>query len=130
MKLKGTITEGVYRAELLRSYNYIFNSLEGEYLNRTLTQTFLNMKTAYILYWTPEQGEDLYTILVDGETIAFIEIEEIYEKKWLFKKMKSYRTTKLSTCLVKDFNKGLSKTNQIKLEVALDLSKREIEHKR
>ncbi|MGO4543059.1 hypothetical protein [Paenibacillus sp. 2TAB19] len=82
------------------------------------------------MYWTPEQGEDLFTILVDGNTVAFIEIEEIIKKKWLFKKIKNHKITSLSTCSVKDFTKGLSKTNQIKLEVALDLSNREFERKR
>ena len=33
------------------------------------------MKTVYILYWIPEQGDDIITFLINTETITSIEFD-------------------------------------------------------
>lgn len=120
MRLKGTLTEDSYRAELRRTHEYIFHSDQGKILLQALINTFQEMKTAYILYWTPDQGADFYTLIINSQQIVFIEIEEECTKRKLLTTSEK-RVVSLRSCSVNDYKKELSKTNRIKLEVALDL---------
>jgi|BioPla2DNA2_1021312.scaffolds.fasta_scaffold58733_2 hypothetical protein len=116
MKIIGSKQEQEFRRELIESHTALFKrNEEGELLN-ILKSTFNKMKTAYIINWTPEQGEDLYTILINVDTIAKIEISRI----------SSDEKPIIQTYTLKDFNKGLSKVFQIKLAVAIDLAKNDI----
>lgn len=74
------------------------------------------MRAAYIIYWIPEQGEDIYKILINDSLIAVIELERTnYEVK-----------PKVKTLTISQYLQGLSKQNQIKLAVALDLVKQDL----
>lgn len=71
------------------------------------------LKAAYIIDWIPEQGEDIYKLLINDNIILVneldrfnVEIEPIVESK-----------------SIPQYLQGLSKYNQIKLGVALDLAK-------
>ena len=118
MKLKGTTTEEAYRAELQSTRDYIFNTEDGRILYQSIMEKVEDFKTAYILDWIPDQGGDFFNLIVNGETLVSIEIEEEMDflTKDITKKVFSYESQS-----IKSYKKGLSKTNQIKLEVAIDL---------
>lgn len=80
-----------------------------------LRTTFGEVKTAYILNWTPEQGEDIFTILVDLDKIAKVEISRVNHSE----------VPLIETINLREFQRGLSKIFQIKLAVAIDLAKKE-----
>lgn len=113
MKLIGSKTEQQFREELLKSNEFLFTSDEGKTILDVLRKSNNLVETAYILDWIPEQGENLYTILINGNLIAEIEIsrENFIEPIISFRKTSQYL-------------RGLSKINQIKLAVALDLSQK------
>ncbi|WP_271755149.1 hypothetical protein [Cohnella sp. JJ-181] len=116
MKLKGTITEQEYRKELQAWKNRLFNDESMCRFLRIIKESFPGMKTAYILYWIPEQGEDIITVLVDTHSVITIELDrfnhqidpiiEVYPFEALLK--------------------GRSKKHQIKIAVALDLATRDM----
>ncbi|WP_307215115.1 hypothetical protein [Paenibacillus tundrae] len=118
MKLKGTATEEAYRAELQRTYDYIFNTEDGRILHQTIMEKVEDFQTAYIIDWIPDQGGDFFKLIVNGEMLVLIEIEEEIDflTKDIIKKVISYESQSIKT-----YKKELSKTNQIKLEVAIDL---------
>ena len=59
MKLRGTITEQAYRKELQTSRIRILNDISMRMFLKIIRETFPEMKTAYILYWTPDEGKTL-----------------------------------------------------------------------
>jgi hypothetical protein len=68
----------------------------------------------YILRWIPEQGEDLYDVLVDGATVAHIEIpRHIPAQETVFESwpVEEYRRTRGT----------VTKPERRKLELALQL---------
>ncbi|MDU0203972.1 hypothetical protein ACYEXS_36440 [Paenibacillus sp. MAH-36] len=116
MKLRGTITEQAYRKELQASRIRLLDDISmRRYLN-IIRDTFPTMKTAYILYWTLEQGEDIITFLVDTHTVMNIELDRYDDKI----------APILEVYPIENLIKGHSKTNQIKIAVALDLAKNEL----
>lgn len=74
MRLVGSKTEEDFRDVLIKSHKSLFNGDSYRGLLQVLKTSFPEMKTAYFIRHTPEQGEDFYTMLVDIETIATIEI--------------------------------------------------------
>lgn len=69
----------------------------------------------YILRWIPEQGEDLYDILVDGTTVARVEIPRAGGDGQKI----------CSTSTVEEYIReqpGMTKLERRKLEVALNLA--------
>lgn len=125
MTLRGTMTEQSIRTELLRTREYIFSSKQGKLLHQTLLETFQKLRAAYILHWTPDESASYFTILVNGQTIISVEIEEEITKKWLMKSIKQ-RVVDLRHYSINEYKYGLSKINQIRLEVAMDLSNKDI----
>lgn len=120
------MTEDAFRTELRRTHQYIFNSSEGELLRQVLADSCNGMKTAYILHWTPDQGADFYTVLVDGHSIISVEIEKDITKKW-FKRTLVQKVVSVNRFSLNEYKYELSKMNQIRLEVAIDLSNRDQE---
>lgn len=114
MKLIGSKQEEDFRKELAASNIALSNGDKENAMLEALRTTFGEIKTAYILNWTPEQGEDIYTILVDLDKVAKIEISRDNYSEVPF----------IETFKLKDFEKGLSKVFQIKLAVAIDLAKK------
>jgi len=113
MKLIGSKTEQNIREQLIKSYNYLLNDKSNKKLLSVIESTFPNMKSAYIIDWVPEQGEDIYTVLINTETITKIEISRVDTN---FKPV-------IESISVTNFRKSLSKIRQIKLAVAIDLAK-------
>ena len=67
---------------------------------------------SYVLHWVPEQLEDLYTVLVGGSYVVDVEID-----KYDGSKSHTVQRHELKTYL-----HGLSKMNQVRLAIALDLA--------
>ncbi len=81
-----------------------------------IRETFPDMKTAYILQWISEQGENIITFLVDTHVVMEIELDRYNDN--IAPVVKTYSLESLT--------KGFSKTNQIKIAVALDLAKNDL----
>jgi hypothetical protein len=116
LKLIGSKAEQEFREQLIKSHQSLFRDKERQRLLNLLKNNFPKMKTAYVIGWTPEQGEDIYRILIDKKSIAGIvidrfdlKIEPIVEKISL-----------------SSYKQGLSKIGQIKLAVAIDLATKDL----
>ena len=116
MKLRGTITEQSHRGELQASRIRLFNDISMRRFLDIIRENFPAMKNAYMLYWIPEQGEDIITFLVDTHSVIMIELDRYdYEVAPI-----------VEVYPIENLIKGLSKTNQIKIAVALDLAKNDM----
>ncbi|MGG4394580.1 hypothetical protein ABEX25_09800 [Paenibacillus thiaminolyticus] len=115
MKLIGSKQEQDFRKELEGSNIVSAQDGKAEAILNVLRNTFGEIKSAYILNWTPEQGEDIFTILVDLDKIAKVEISRVNPSE----------VPLIETFNLKDFQRKLSKIFQIKLAVAIDLAKKE-----
>ncbi len=115
MKLLGSKMEQDFREELIKSHDALFNDQKKQMLMDILKMHFPGMRTAYVIGWTPEQGEDIYRILINIDTIAGIEIDR-------FNMNTEPIIEKIS---ISNYKQGLSKIGQIKLAVAIDLAKKE-----
>lgn len=116
MKLIGSKTEQEIREHLIKSNQLLFKSEEKKRLLKVIECEFPEMKAAYIIYWIPEQGEDIYKILINDRFVAEIKLERNNDEV----------KPKVKTLTVSQYLKGLSKQNQIKLAVALDLVKHDL----
>ncbi|MCZ8516933.1 hypothetical protein O9H85_32175 [Paenibacillus filicis] len=116
MKLRGTMTEQASRKELQASRIRLFNDTSMRRFLNIISQTFPTMKTAYILYWTQEQGEDIITFLVDTHSVIMIELDRFDDEV----------APIIDVYPIENLTKGLSQTSQIKIAVALDLAKNDL----
>lgn len=119
MKLIGSKTEQELREQLIKSNELLLSSLEYRRLLESLSISFSQMRTAYIIDWIPEQGEDIYKILINDSIVAEIELD----------RNKTEVSPIIKTIKLPQYLKGLSKQNQIKLAVALDLAEKDLKHK-
>jgi hypothetical protein len=110
VKLIGSKTEKEFRELLIKSNYSLFNDIKEKGFLDFLKNHFPEMTSAYIVDWIPEQGEDIYKILINDDLI--VEIEKVRETN---------ETSILNSMSVNDYKKRLSKINQIKLAVAIDL---------
>ena len=115
MKLIGSNIEKKIREVLINEHIALFKTNQYLRLTQVLKMHFPNMKTAYFLEHTPEQGEDIYTLLVDIDMVVKIEISRDNSEIPI-----------VEVGCVRDFRIGLSKINQIKMDVAIDLAKKDI----
>lgn len=109
MKLIGSKMEKEFRVELIRS-NEGLNSSES-ILGKVLKNNNYNTKKAYVLHWTPEQLEDIYVVLIDGNSLVSVEID----------KYDSSISPIFEEIDLKEYMHGLSRVNQVRLAVAQDL---------
>ncbi|MCL6603147.1 MAG: hypothetical protein K6T94_09760 [Paenibacillus sp.] len=116
MKLKGTMTEQSYREELIASKSHLFNDISMRSFLNIIRETFPVMKTAHVLSWTPDQGEDIISFLVDNHSVITIELDR-YDKTI---------APIVDVYPIEYWIKGLSKTFQIKIAVAFDLAKNDL----
>lgn len=100
MKLIGSLTEQTFRNQLIRSWESV--KKDDKVLYKAIENFFGEIASAYVLGCTPEQFEDLYTILVNGESVIYVEIlregEEVvrfevnsvaeYEKELRYRRMR------------------------------------------
>ena len=103
MKLKNSMREDQIRKNLIASQIAIFEHSKFIMLLSFLKNHFLVLESALCLNHVPDQGEDFFTVLVNGEFIAEVEIDRFdssvkpifsiqsktsYEKKLVSKKDK------------------------------------------
>ncbi|MFP7288497.1 hypothetical protein SFC15_19950 [Shouchella clausii] len=79
-KLIGSKTEQELREQLIKSKESLFGSEEKKRLLEVLTNIYPKMNTAYILHWIPEQGENIYKVLIDDNMIAVVELNRYNTK--------------------------------------------------
>ena len=114
MKLIGSKIEKDFRAELIKSRDSLFNEKNMGKLLTVLRASDAELKTAYIIDWTPEQGEDIYRVLVNTDYIAMVELDRINPNAGpIVEKMP-----------LSEYQQGLSKSARIKLAVAIDLAEK------
>lgn len=112
-----TLTDKKMIDELERSREKLLSGSFSQGLMRVLRRKLQSITpNIYVFRWVPEQGEDMYDVLVDGATVAHIEIprrnpdqETIFEA-W---PVEEYRRTQ----------KTLTKPERRKLELALQLAR-------
>lgn len=110
MKLRGSLTESTLRELLVKSWAAIKKN-EGNILT-VLEGKFGKIESAFILSWTPEQYEDLYTVLVGGKYVVSFEVSK-----------NNLELVDYFCMDVNDYQKKiLSRSSRIQLVVALDLS--------
>ncbi len=67
---------------------------------------------AYVLHWTPDQGEDIYMVLINGVYLVSVELDRINpDTPPIYERIE-----------LKEYKQGLSKMNQVRLLVAQDLA--------
>lgn len=116
MRLIGSKTEQDFRTRLVKSHISLLQDLDKRRLLGILRNNFPNMKTAYILNWTPEQDENIYSILVNVDDIVHIELD----------RFNSDIEPIVKTIPLTHYRNGLSRISQIKLEVAIDLARQDL----
>src|SRR5262245_33929307 len=62
------------KAELLRSMELLLSGRTSLTLLKVLRAHWPWLKRAFVIYWIPDQGEDLYWVLVDSEQVAVVEV--------------------------------------------------------
>ena len=110
MKLIGSKMEDGFREELLRS-NDVLQCSDSK-LRKALVAEGHETKNAYVLHWTAEQLEDLYTVLIGGSYLVDVEIDKYDNSK----------PPIVERHELKPYMNGLSKMNQVRLAVAQDLA--------
>ncbi|MBX0320516.1 MULTISPECIES: hypothetical protein [Shouchella] len=117
MKLIGRKTEQELREQLIKSKESLFGSEEKKRLLEVLRNIYPKMNTVYILHWIPEQGEDIYKVLINDNMIAVVELNRYNTKV----------EPEVQLMSVPQYIQGLNKQKQIKLAVAIDLAKQSLE---
>jgi hypothetical protein len=112
LKLIGSKMEHDFRQELIRS-NVGLNKQKSN-LGKTLEKEGFNILNAFVLHWTAEQLEDIFVVFVDGSFLISVEIDKYDSSKKLI----------IERIDLNDYLHGLSKMNQVRLAVALDLVKK------
>ena len=109
IRLIGSKTEDECRDELMRLNEVLQKPEFG--LKKALEAAGHETKHACVLQCIPEQGEYFHTILIDRSYLIEIEID----------KYDSLQLPLLDKIELKSYQHGLSKINQIRLAVAMDL---------
>ncbi|WP_395373535.1 hypothetical protein [Marinicella sp. W31] len=113
MKLKDSLTERSLKKSLQKSKEVLFSG-ETPYrkILLELQKEKFGLKSAYVLHYLPEQGEDIYTIITDSYEIVTIEF-----------KRGSYTEAPIrkETISLDEYRKGLSRNDLIQLELATEL---------
>ncbi len=72
MKLIGSMTEQRFREELVNTRQALLSGDSD--LLKVLLRHFPELRSAFLLDWTPEQCEDIYSVMVEDQYIAAVEI--------------------------------------------------------
>lgn len=113
MELIGSRQEQKYREELERSaLEFKHEEIKARILEE-LSATIPKMKSLYVLSWTPEQDIIAYCVLLNTDRVAYFDVHQ---------GIGDY-VHDLQIVSVNKYRKGLSRINQIKLAVAIDLAK-------
>lgn len=102
--------------ELERSREQLLSGSSAQGLVRVLRRKLQSItRNIYVLRWIPEQGEDLYDVLVDGVTVAHVELP----------RSDPDQVTIFETLLVEEYRlarRNLTKPERRKLDLALQLA--------
>jgi hypothetical protein len=100
------------RQELERSRSSLFGG-ENPRLLAALRAAVPGLERAYVVDWIPEQGEDLYTVVVATDVLVEVELDRraIAEPVVVVRSVREYRRQ----------HPSLSKVWRRKLRLALDL---------
>ncbi|WP_251038565.1 hypothetical protein [Paenibacillus albidus] len=115
MKLVGSRTEQDIREQLIVSNKSLFEDEEKKRLLNVIQENHPNMVTAYVLHWIPEQAEDFYKVLINDSIIVDIELDRLNQNIMPI----------IKSVPISQYKVGLSKINQIKLAVAIDLAQKD-----
>ncbi|MEX2962189.1 hypothetical protein [Microbulbifer sp. TYP-18] len=115
MKLIGSRAENEYRDELIRSHESLFEDKSKRDILRALCKRYPDIQTAYTIGWISEQGEDIYTFLIDTSLISVVEVGRLDSGDKVIIKVMS----------LSEYQKNLSKADRLKLAVAVDLAESE-----
>ncbi len=74
MSLIGSLTESQIRAELTASNAAIREETGNPALRAVLVEFGVDLATAFVLDWVPEQGEDIYTVLDGTQRALTVEL--------------------------------------------------------
>jgi hypothetical protein len=115
MNLHKSNTEKECRAILTDSRKYFLESEKGRYVLEPVRRLYGDFKTCYVLGHTPEQGEDVFRILVDGEKIIGFDLQDEAGR---------FEALNISTYTVQEYERLVTgKMGRLKLAIAIDLSK-------
>ncbi|WP_146268097.1 hypothetical protein [Stenotrophomonas maltophilia] len=110
MKLIGSVAEQSFREGLSASWAGLREP--GNQLFSIMVGRLGLIDSAFVLNWTPEQSEDLYTVLVNGVEVIQLEVSRLGGK-----------VVDFQIAGVKDYERSLrSQWARIRLAVALDLA--------
>ncbi|MBT2293582.1 hypothetical protein J7E73_31720 [Paenibacillus albidus] len=93
----------------------LFEDEEKKRLLNVIQENHPNMVTAYVLHWIPEQAEDFYKVLINDSIIVDIELDRLNQNIMPI----------IKSVPISQYKVGLSKINQIKLAVAIDLAQKD-----
>lgn len=111
MKLIGSNIEAQYREELVLSRDELFKKNCAPRLLEILRKNYPNLDSAFVLHWIPEQGEDIYEVLINEDEVFTVEIPRVDAVDCIIKTLP----------MNKFIDQTRSKQKKIKLAVALDL---------
>lgn len=111
MKLIGSRVEEEYRQRMSASRASVFGVESNDPLKHIVRRLGYDTTKAILLDHIPEQGEDIYTVLVMPEDIIMIEIERGNESS---EPLLEFQT-------LKDYQRTLTKSSRTHLAVALDI---------
>ena len=114
MKLIGSKMERDFREQLIKWHDYHFSQKSKSRLKSVLIGVEVDTNRAYIVNWIPDQGEDIYLVLTDGEELFSVEIDRIDKSIIPI-------VEKLD---LKEYKHGLKRSGQVQLLVAQDLMKK------
>ncbi|GAB1045629.1 MAG: hypothetical protein SPiBPW_40000 [Shewanella algae] len=104
-------------AELLQSKEKLLSGKNSAELLSALRANFPDLTdNVFIVGWIPEQGEDIFTVLVDGDKVVEVEISRVSPAE---------NPVSFDVLTVREYlkqNPDLSKTSRRKLDAAIQLS--------
>lgn len=115
MKNNNENTE-ILRRELENSSRQLFGG-ENAKLLLALRSKLPDLLSAYVVDWIPEQGEDIYTVIVGQDLVAVVEID----------RLSAAREPLVDVYTLEEYRKehaSLSQERRRKLAVALELIKK------
>ncbi|MBB6368427.1 hypothetical protein FHR56_003606 [Xanthomonas sacchari] len=113
MKLIGSLMEDGSSKELSKSWDGLREP--GNQLFEILKDAVGFISSAFVLNWTPEQSEDIYTVLVNGREVILFEVSKSSGEVLNFRNVS-----------VKEYEKSLrSRQSKIKLAVAIELASKQ-----
>lgn len=104
-------------AELLQSKEKLLSGKNSAELLSALRANFPDLTdNVFIVGWIPEQGEDIFTVLVDGDKVVEVEISRVSSAE---------NPVSFDVLTVREYlkqNPDLSNTTRRKLDAAIQLS--------